>query len=63
MRQSLKRREQKWRWAQNNPDKAAAATARWRQLNADRVRRGAAERMRRYRERRKRALWSGTGRS
>lgn len=47
------RRLQKLNWARNHPDKTRAANLRWRQIHRERYNRAAAERMRRYRARRR----------
>jgi len=46
------RREQKRRWALNNPDKVRWANQRWRSANESKIRRQARERMRRWRAKR-----------
>jgi hypothetical protein len=46
-------RDRKRDWARKNPEKIREAAARWRAANSGLARRQAAERMRRYRAKRK----------
>jgi hypothetical protein len=45
------RRDAKWRWALNNPDKVRQANKNWRRAFPNRYNQATAARMRRYRQR------------